>query len=755
MRNGSTLKLSLFTVIIFVVVTILVSTQALAGSDEEEDWPYDTNDKQRYMELHLTTEDDHEDRLVPIIRDGNEQDNKRTSVNRVNQYTGSGGDWNEFASWESDPFLKDITANRDVSADYFLEMKIYARSEAPDGSTDLVSIRVTISFGGGEQVQEEDGPRALNNDQHTEFLFDLPFSDVAMGLGQRVTLIVEARTEEEYDPLNEDQYEVVTMTYGCKEYDSFFNFEANTTSVHMEKDANEEVPIQKNKGIAHVNISVVHAFGNEVVRWDRWAYARIHGPANESDPAATNWDNTVCWCDTRMYISWEYDEENGTLHGSWQIMEDLGDPGVRVQYAPDNRTYFLYFKCWDIYHQNNDTPYELNATFRVPGFPPSKKRIELEWAGGVVFYNGNGRRFEANDENGRGIAVGDELYLNASYKLGGGADPERYYNDIPIRVSILTPDGSTEIINRTYLDNGVRGGSYRQFQAVHSWIPDEAGEGYTLRLELNPDRAIPEYNFTNNLLEIELDVHEDRRPTAVITSPEASLEEDPETHLPADEDIHFDGTASLDPDTPYGDLDFEWSITDLVDEIRRDRDEFILQLDPGAYKVTLTVSDGLREDSEEVLIMVEEPVIHSRPTATIISITPESQTEGEEVLFISGGEGDGTIVRYVWASSLDGEFYNGSEVEFTYSKLSVGTHEIGFRVQDENGLWSEGDSAMLEITENVEHGGNGNDGNGGGANGDLVPDDGGGDDELLPTGFGVVLLVLVVVIVLWLRGRTW
>ena len=732
MRSGSILKLVLFAAIIFMLVTVLVSVLVSAGNDEEEDWPYDTNDEQRYMELHLKT-DGTVDYLTHKIWPGQETNYKSV---------GTTGVWSEFGEWDSQPLEKPITATREEEQDHYEPMYINVTAETPGGTPRLVFIRVTLHLGNGNTVQEVDGPRFVSQGQYTTFNFSLEFSSVNINQAQEIGVVVEARTE--------GVYNLLSMAYGSEEYDSFFNFEANTISLTVEKDVNGYIKNKKVNGIAYANVSFIHAFGNEGIDQDRNYYIRIYGPANKSDPASTEWGNTICWCDTLMYLLWEYDEDEGVLRGTWQIQGDKENKGVRAQYALDNRTYFIYFKGWDVYPENNNTPVELNATFKVPDFPAMKERVELRWAGDVFFSDENGKRFEATDENGKGIAVGDRLFINASFQLGGGADPDMNYNNIPICVSILKPDSSTEIFNNTYIVEGVQGGSYKSFGTSSCWVPDEAVENYTLRLELNPGRTIPEYNYTNNLLEMAVNVYEDRGPKAIITSPGESIEELPGTYLPAGANIHFDGTDSWDPNTTYVHLDFEWIIENLETKIGRNTDEFYLQLGVGRYKVTLTVSDGIRNDETTIFIIVENRSAFTRPTATILSIRPGSQVEGVLVRFTGSGEGDGAMVCYVWVSSLDGEFYNGSETVVNYSELSVGSHEITLTVQDEHGLWSEKVSATLDIKKG-EGGGSSGNGNGGGGNGgDGMNDD---DEERFPTGFEVVLLVLGVVIAIWLRGR--
>ena len=707
MKQHSILTLVCITVIIFTAVILFFASLASAGNDEEEDWvppQYDTNEEQRYMELHLKTYGTSSDFLVHRLEAADEQNYKSMAVDRYHLATG-GSSWHTFGTWEtSEPLLKSITANRSAGEEYFFPMRIFAKSEAADGSTDQVSIRVTIQFGGAGQVQEIQGPKALNTDQYTKYDFDLTFSNQNINVNTRITVIVEAKTDEEYDPLNEEQDETITMTYGDLEHDTFFNFEANTVSLTVEKDGNGYIETKKVNGIAYANVSFIHAFGNELVDQDRPGpyYIRIYGPANESDPTATDWSNTINWSETLQYVS-VGDMVGNSVPIIWQIQEDKEDKGVRAQYAPDNTTYFIYFKGWDIYPQNNASAAELNATFKVPRFPGSKERIELEWAtGDVYFYNENGKRFDPTDDDSKGMAVNDKLYIRSTFKLGGGANPDHSYSNIKIMVDVLTPD-ENEAFNVTTILLGIKGGSYNDFQTADQdvWEPLEVGVGYKVRLWLNPDiwddpdNAVPEYNTTNNYLEIDFNVYENRRPTAVITSPVETIEDDKNTYSQTGVDIHFDATQSSDPDTSYNSLDFDWVIeTTGSDPITKDKDEFDTQLGPGLYEVTLTVSDGIRSDEKTILIMVNSPPKPNTGKNGIVD--PEDEaifSPGDTIRFTAlYNDADADILYYTWKSDKKGGggIIGDSDsvenfVEIPADDLIIGEHNISVTVEDKHG----------------------------------------------------------------------
>ncbi len=83
--------------------------------------------------------------------------------------------------------------------------------------------------------------------------------------------------------------------------------------------------------------------------------------------------------------------------------------------------------------------------------------------------------------------------------------------------------------------------------------------------------------------------------------------------------------------------------------------------------------------------------------AFINTITPAEAEVGKTVSFSGYGEdSDGTVVAYRWYSDLDGEL--SVKPEFITDTLSPGNHIITFRVQDNNGNWSQDTSQPLIIT---------------------------------------------------------
>jgi len=81
------------------------------------------------------------------------------------------------------------------------------------------------------------------------------------------------------------------------------------------------------------------------------------------------------------------------------------------------------------------------------------------------------------------------------------------------------------------------------------------------------------------------------------------------------------------------------------------------------------------------------------PIATINYIHPNPAQPGQDTVAFAGSgsdqdEGGAAIVAWEWASSLDGVLSTQEDFLLPASNLSVGTHTISFRVQDDEGEWS-------------------------------------------------------------------
>jgi len=120
---------------------------------------------------------------------------------------------------------------------------------------------------------------------------------------------------------------------------------------------------------------------------------------------------------------------------------------------------------------------------------------------------------------------------------------------------------------------------------------------------------------------------------------------------------------------------------------------------PGTYTIYFKVQESdYGAWSEEVSTTL---LVHQKPTASITSISPSPAFDTDTVSFSGKASDDGTITTYIWISSLDGKIHNSTEANFTNSSLSVGTHTINFKVQDNYGVWSEPATTTLTVNESI------------------------------------------------------
>ena len=105
-----------------------------------------------------------------------------------------------------------------------------------------------------------------------------------------------------------------------------------------------------------------------------------------------------------------------------------------------------------------------------------------------------------------------------------------------------------------------------------------------------------------------------------------------------------------------------------------------------------------KSDLEHSTLILFESLVIQYPRAFIDEISPNPVNEKESIFFKGHGIAtDSEITRYVWRSSIDDEFYDGTNADFYYDKLSNGTHSIYFKIQDKFAWWSDETSGTLHI----------------------------------------------------------
>lgn len=121
----------------------------------------------------------------------------------------------------------------------------------------------------------------------------------------------------------------------------------------------------------------------------------------------------------------------------------------------------------------------------------------------------------------------------------------------------------------------------------------------------------------------------------------------------------------------------------------------------GDYLIRVRDSGDNDESTESYTMTIHGADFNAfAPTASIDQIVPGSIIVGDSIQFTgSGFDSDGTITGYAWRSSIDGPL--SSAATFSTSALSMGTHTIYFKVQDNADIWSTEDSEVVYVGSSV------------------------------------------------------
>ncbi len=169
--------------------------------------------------------------------------------------------------------------------------------------------------------------------------------------------------------------------------------------------------------------------------------------------------------------------------------------------------------------------------------------------------------------------------------------------------------------------------------------------------------------------------------------PMASIEEIVPNPVNEGDNVTFNGSGTDDRTVVayewYLDEDLHGNNTDLITS----------ELPAGTYNVTFRVMDDCGVWSTNA---TDELIVNAIPTAYFIDVSPDPVNESEPA-HLHGGYSDpgDNITVYEWTSDLDGPIADGPEQNVT--DLSVGIHNLTFRVQDSNGAWSEPVSRSLTV----------------------------------------------------------
>ncbi|WP_305064129.1 S-layer protein domain-containing protein [Methanococcoides sp.] len=164
-----------------------------------------------------------------------------------------------------------------------------------------------------------------------------------------------------------------------------------------------------------------------------------------------------------------------------------------------------------------------------------------------------------------------------------------------------------------------------------------------------------------------------------------------------DTEITFNGSGT---DSDGMIIGYDWN-SSIDGQLSTSENFSTSALSLGTHTIYFSVQDDdsvwSATDSATVTIN-EKPNV--APTAEILSIDPSTATEGTEITFNgSGTDSDGTIIGYDWNSSIDGQL--STSENFSTSGLSLGTHTVYFKVQDNDGVWSAIDSVAVNIIDDL------------------------------------------------------
>lgn len=216
----------------------------------------------------------------------------------------------------------------------------------------------------------------------------------------------------------------------------------------------------------------------------------------------------------------------------------------------------------------------------------------------------------------------------------------------------------------------------KKFTATVQISPSVMIQQHTIILEMHnvPEKGEPLVKTTCDLV--------------VDTNPlQAVLTASPKKAAPGME-VTFDGGSSIVGSGEarykfeFGDgTSSEWVVTPQIKHAYAEE---------GDYTARLTVQgEGGTRSTNDASVNIKVTTEGFKPTAVIAEISPDPVHMGDEVTLIGRGEPVGTtaIKAYQWRSSLDGEL--GTTALLHVSSMSVGLHNITFRVQDQRGTWSE------------------------------------------------------------------
>ncbi len=272
----------------------------------------------------------------------------------------------------------------------------------------------------------------------------------------------------------------------------------------------------------------------------------------------------------------------------------------------------------------------------------------------------------------------DHVTINGTKNVGPSItdvyitpDPAEENDTVYFHVNATDPDG--EVV--WYFWYSFKDGELYEGESDHFQETGLSDGNHTIKVKVrDDDGALSDYYYTYLNVNGSEDENETERPEAEIVgiSPESADQ---------GEYVTFNGTGS------EGTIKYHWRSS--IDGLLYYGPHFVFstkKLSNGTHTIYFKVKDSDGTWSDEVEGTV---TINGEPSAVILSISPSPALYGAEVTFKAGGVDDGSIAKYLWASSIDEELYEGTNSTFTTDGLSLGTHDIYLWTVDDEDVKSD------------------------------------------------------------------
>ena len=400
-----------------------------------------------------------------------------------------------------------------------------------------------------------------------------------------------------------------------------------------------------------------------------------------------SWDNKVHLFDQAGNHLWSYDTlTDGTeFIFSWVLSVSISDDGEYITAGSMNSFVYLFDK------DNNGIPtwkYNTSGSIISVDISADGEYIAAGSADDSLYlFNQAGNNlwsYAATD-----FVISVDISDDSEYIAAGSQDNTLYFFHRDSNQTLWTYTAPETIQSVSISENGdyILAGSIDDFVYLFEkesgepfWFYDTENNVFSVSISADSSYIVAG-NLDSNVF---LFVHNDY-PSAIIDS----ITPSPATY---GDTISFSGSGS---DTDGSIIGYEWNSS--VDGFLSDQEDFSAILTVATHNISFRVQDdkGAWSNWSTMELIVNPNEI---PTSSIDSISPSPARFDDVISFTGTGiDDDGSITEYDWKSSLDGSLSDHEDFDMS---LSGGTHTISFRVMDNDGTWSEWDTAELVVTQN-------------------------------------------------------